>query len=343
MDEWKRAVRTTGRSDGGAAACYVVSFLTTKETSFTENTHTLPYKNFPGCVIPPKFISKEASRVQFCLYPRMEKQQLIWKPVPKFSPPSLWHFFACIWWHKALAAIPAPYLLSCAPLAAAWLHSLPFNSQYPQRGYWGDSALQWGAQQENKKQRPHPAEAGAPISSRSQNVPAQGLALLEGLFQELPLEHLSSRVVILRCFTGVGGQKDHCDQCEEKVMPISSSNEGHDEQWGVWELWHHPLVAPLHDHQARSPAWWEEGPQCKHPKSASSPTPEWAPFKFLFGDWGGNHDHQQGGPQKRGSRNGLQKVPCCLQEHWAKEPLPWSWFPSYVASGSFIYVHNGEE
>lgn len=69
MDEWKRAVRTTGRSDGGAAACYVVSFLTTKETSFIENTHTLPYKNFPGCVIPPKFISKEASRVQFCLYP----------------------------------------------------------------------------------------------------------------------------------------------------------------------------------------------------------------------------------------------------------------------------------
>lgn len=228
----------------------------------------------------------------------MEKQQLIWKPVPKFSPPSLWHFFACIWWHKALAAIPAPYFLSCAPLAAAWLHSLPFNSQYPQRGYWGDSALQWGAQQENKKQRPHPAEAGAPISSRSQNVPAQGLALLEGLFQELPLEHLSSRVVILRCFTGVGGQKDHCDQCEEKVVPISSSNEGHDEQWGVWELWHHPPVAPLHDHQARSPAWWEEGPQCKHPKSASSPTPEWASFKFLFGDWRGNHDHQQGGPKK---------------------------------------------
>lgn len=83
------------------------------------------------------------------------------------------------------------------------------------------------------------------------------------------------------------GQKDHCDQCEEKVVPISSSMKEHNEQWGVWELWHHPLVAPLHDHQTRSPVWCEEGPQCKHPKYVSSPTPEWAPFKFLFGDWEG--------------------------------------------------------
>lgn len=57
-------------------------------------------------------------------------------------------------------------------------------------------------------------------------MPAQGLALLEDLLWGLLLQHLASRVVILRCFTGVGGQKNHCYQGEEKGVPISSFSGG---------------------------------------------------------------------------------------------------------------------